>query len=553
MKYSRHLSVLLLSLTCATYAAPSAPVSDAPAFIPRPVHVTTVAKAPGFLLQDELPIQTPADAKAQDAAKAVAQVFAYAGLKTRVTTEKGGSVELVLDPSLSEKLGTEGYTLSVTTGGISLRAAQPAGLFYAAQTLAQAVVKDDSGKPAIPAMTVEDQPRFGWRGLLVDSGRHFVKPENMKRIIDLMAMHKMNILHWHLTEDQGWRIEIKAYPKLTEIGSHRASSPTLGGAYTTSDGRPYGGFYTQEQIKEIVAYAKARYVAIIPEIEMPGHAAAAIASYPELGNRDITGYHPRVETTWGVHSYTFAPSEETFKFIDEVIGEVAGLFPDAPFIHIGGDECPKDQWNQSPFAKKVMQENNLKDAHELQSYFIKRVEKMINARGKRIIGWDEIQEGGLSPTATMMVWRDWKWATMAVSHGNDIVMTPGSNCYLDHGQGPTPKEPGFKVIGGKLLLEAVYDYEPVPRDFTPEQYKHVLGTQGNLWSEYLYNQAKWEYMAFPRACALAEVAWSPREGKDKADFLKRLETQEKRLDTHQVNYRKADGPPAQPGQQIVNE
>ncbi len=531
----------------------SAPVSERPSFVPRPAHVTIASKSPGFLLENSLAIYTSSDPKAQDAWPAVANALNFAGIQTLENPAGAGGVEIFLDPALQATLGAEGYKLVVTPAGITIRAATPAGIFYGAQTLAQAVVLDDAGKSAIPALTIEDQPRFGWRGLLIDSGRHFVKAKDVNRIIDLMAMHKMNILHWHLTDDQGWRIEIKKYPKLTEVGSKRASSPTVGGGYTTSDHTPYGSFYTQDEIKEIVAYAKARYITIIPEIEMPGHAAAAIAAYPEFGNKDIPGYNPHVQTTWGVHDYTFAPSPETFQFIDDVIGEVCALFPDSPFIHVGGDECPKDQWNQSPYAKKVMQENGLKDGHELQSYFIKHVEKMINARCKRIIGWDEIQEGGLSPTATMMVWRDWKWATMAVNHGNDIVMTPGSHCYLDHSPGAMPKEPGFKVIGGNLSLETVYNFEPIPKGFTPEQAKHVLGAQGNLWSEYIYNQAKWEYLAFPRACAMAEVLWSPREGKDMADFMKRLEMNEKRLDAHGVNYRKENGQPAQPEKKIVNE
>jgi len=377
-------------------------------------------------------------------------------------------------------------------------------------------------------------------------------------MIDLMALHKMNRLHWHLTEDQGWRIEIKKYPKLTEVGGVRPESPQIQNR-RKGDGTPYGPFfYTQDQIRDIVAYAKARSIVIVPEIELPGHAAAAIAAYPELGNSDIPGYAPKIRTTWGVEPYVFAPKEETFRFLDDVIGEVAALFPDSPFIHVGGDECPKDQWKKSPFAQKVMTDNKLldkngnPDTHRLQSWFIGRVEKMVNARGKRLVGWDEIQEGGLSPTATMMVWRNWNWAVHAVKHGNDVIMSPVTHCYLDFGQGKTPGKE-FAPIGGNLPLSKVYSMDPVPPQLNADEAKHVLGVQGNLWSEYLFNQAKLEYQAFPRAFALAEVGWSAKDKKDFKDFEARLERHAPLLDTLKVNYRKADGSPAQPQLKIVNE
>ena len=528
----------------AAFAAPSASISESPAVLPRPVKLT-VAGDTGFALSGPLKIQAPAGTFD------TAIVALKTGLPGGVAPATDAKDALVIRQDRS--LPKEGYKLTVTPAGLTLAAADAAGAFYGAHTLIQSVVKDSAGNPALPAMSVEDSPRFKWRGLMIDPCRHFVTVPEMKRIIDLMAQHKLNTLHWHLTEDQGWRIEIKKYPKLTEVGSVRAESPVIGNR-NKGDGTPYGPFfYTQEQIREVVAYAKGRHITVIPEIELPGHAVAAIAAYPELGNNDIPGFAPKIRTTWGVEPYVYAPKEQTFKFLDDVIGEVAALFPDSPYIHIGGDECPKDQWDKSPFAQKVMRDNKLlngkgqPDSHKLQSWFIARVEKMINKRGKKLIGWDEIQEGGLSPTATMMVWRSWHWATQAIKHGNDVVMTPTSHCYFDYGQGPGPKDPFYETIGGNLPLEKVYSLDPVPGGLTPAQQKKVLGVQGNLWSEYIFDQAKWEYQAFPRAIALAEVAWSPKDGKDFKNFSERLARHEPRLDAQKVNYRKSDGAPANPG------
>jgi hexosaminidase len=276
---------------------------------------------------------------------------------------------------------------------------------------------------------------------------------------------------------------------------------------------------------------------------MPGHASAAIAAYPQFGNSDIPGYAPKVETRWGVHPYTFAPKEETFAFIDDIFAELCPIFPSA-YFHIGGDEAPKDQWNKSAFAKEVMKREGLKNAYELQSYFIRRVEKLLAARGKRLIGWDEIQEGGLPKTATMMVWRDWKWAKHAVENGNNVVMAPTSHTYFDYAPGKLGQGPQYGIIGGNLPLERVYSFEPIPENFTAEEARKVLGTQAQLWSEYLYGWNKVEYMAFPRACALAEVAWSPKEGKNWNDFQARLSKHLVRLDALKVNYHRPDGTPA---------
>lgn len=548
MKNHLSLAALLSLVSLTASAAPSASIIEAPALLPKPTALTVSGEI-GFALSGSLKIKAPAG-------KVDAALFALKnGLPGGISHSESETDSLAI--SLDTTLGKEAYRLTVTPEAITLVAGDAAGAFYGAQTLMQAVVRDSAGKPALPAMKIEDSPRFAWRGLMLDPCRHFVKPENMKRMIDLMAMYKFNTLHWHLTDDQGWRIEIKKYPKLTEIGSVRAESP-IPGNRNKGDGKPYGPFfYTQTEIKDIVAYAKARQITVIPEIELPGHALAAVSAYPELGNNDLPGFDPKPRTRWGVEDYVYSPKEETFKFLDDVLTEVVALFPDAPYIHIGGDECPKTQWNNSPFARKLMTEKGLvtdgkPDAHKLQSWIIQRVEKTIAAHGRKLIGWDEIQEGGLSPTATMMVWRNWKWATEAIKHGNDVIMTPTSHCYLDYGPGKLPKDPAFETIGGELTLEKVYSLNPIPEGLTADEAKHVLGVQGNLWGEYVFNQAKLEFIAFPRAIAIAETSWSG-PAKDFADFKKRVEMNQPKLDALKVNYQKPDGNPAQPDAKIVNE
>ena len=551
---------ILFVVSCLALPVLAANETESPlALVPQPVKVER-GKGVLQLNAGTRIVVEAADAEARNVAEQLAERLKRgAGLDLRIESKGSGPAIVLTRKDANPALGPEGYTLTVKPEGVVISAVKGAGWFYGMQTLLQLLPPQVFGTNkateakslAVPAVRITDQPRFAWRGIMVDSCRHFFPPEDIKRWIGLMAMHKFNTLHWHLTDDQGWRIQIRKYPRLTEVGSQRASSPVPGQPYDSADHQPYGGFYTQEEIRDIVACAKARFITVIPEIEMPGHAAAAIAAYPQLGNQDVPNYQPEVKTTWGVHYYTFAPSEETFAFLGDVMAEVSGLFPEAPFIHVGGDECPKDQWNQSPFVKRLMAEKGLKDGHEVQSYFIGRIEKIVNSHGKRLIGWDEIQEGGLSRTASMMVWRDWKWATLAVNHGNDIVLAPTSHTYLDYGPGPTPGGPGFQVIGGNLPLEKVYDLEPVPASFAPEQVKHVLGVQAQLWSEYILARGKWEYLAFPRACALCEIAWSPRDGKDPADFLKRLAAHEQRLDALKVNYRKADGSPAQPNAKLL--
>ena len=460
-------------------------------------------------------------------------------------------------------LQPEEYTLNIRPDGVDITGGSPAGVFYAFQTLRQllpvAVARGEkAGVIELPVAEIADKPHFAHRGGMLDVCRHFFTADDVKTFIDILAMHKLNRFHWHLTDDQGWRIEIKQYPKLTEVGAFRDRCNLQAEADAPKDSVPYGGFYTQDEIRDIVQYAAKRFITVIPEIEMPGHASAAIAAYPELGNTDIPGYAPKVQETWGVLPYTFAPTEKTFRFLEDVIDEVCALFPDSPYIHIGGDEAPKNQWKQSPAAQQVMKDNGLANEHELQSYFIRRVEKIINSRGKRLIGWDEIQEGGLSPTATMMVWRSQMphIAAQTLARGNDIVMTPNSHLYFDYDQGPgKPAAPEYETINNnQLTWQHVYGLEPVPQGTPREREKQVLGCQANIWTEYIPNLPKWEYHVFPRALALAEVAWTPQELKNEKDFRKRLDRQLPFLDARGVNYKRPDnGAPAQPEAVITRE
>jgi hexosaminidase len=448
--------------------------------------------------------------------------------------------DLRLDPSLNT-LGKEGYLLEVTPGQVTMRAAQAAGLFYAVQTLRQ--IAPIGGELTIPCLQIEDQPRFAWRGAMLDVCRHFVPLNGVFRFIDLLARHKMNSFHWHLTEDQGWRIEILRYPRLTEVGGWRRE--TLVGHYDENvsharyDGVPHGGYYTQAEIKRVVAYAAARHITVVPEIEMPGHAQAAIAAYPELGN---TGTPIEVSRTWGVHFDVYNAEESTLRFMQNVLDEVLDLFP-SEFIHIGGDECPKKQWHESTVAQARMRALDLKNEEELQSYFIRRMDAFLFARGRRLIGWDEILEGGLAPRAAVMSWRGEEGGITAANAGHDVVMAPTTYTYLDYNQTTDPKSEPL-AIGGFLPLETVYGYDPIPAAIPADKAHHVLGAQGQLWSEYIATQDTLDTMAFPRLCALAEVVWTPKERKDYAGFLARLEGGHlARLDALGVKYFKL-GPTA---------
>ena len=432
----------------------------------------------------------------------------------------------------------EGYQLSVSPFEITIVAKTGAGAFYGVQTLLQLIPSNvfKSGNKAqrIPVSCVEitDEPRFSYRGMHLDVGRHFFPVDFIKKYIDLIAMHKQNRFHWHLTEDQGWRIEIKKYPKLQEIAAFR--DETLIGHASDKpakfDGKRYGGFYTQEEVKEIVKYAQQRFVTIIPEIEMPGHSSAVLAAYPELG---CTAGPFKVQTAWGIFEDVFCPKEETFEFLENVLSEVMELFP-GEYIHIGGDECPKTAWQNSAFCQNLIKKEGLKDENELQSYFINRIEKFINSKGKKIIGWDEILEGGLAPNAAVMSWRGTEGGIEAARQKHNVVMTPTSHCYLDYYQSQSDDEP--LAIGGFLPLEKVYSYDPLPSKLNAEEAKYILGVQGNVWTEYMPTFEQVEYMAFPRAIALAEVGWMPQNDRNYEDFTNRLIVHFSRLNALNVNY-----------------
>ncbi len=413
-----------------------------------------------------------------------------------------------------------GYEIKILPDQLVVYAKSAKGIFYATQTLRQL---NQNG--TFPCVEIKDQPRFSYRGMHLDVARHFFDVDDVKKYIDLLAYHKFNRFHWHLTEDQGWRIEIKKYPKLQEIAAYRKE--TLIGHYSDQphqfDGKKYGGFYTQEEIKEVVKYAQDRHITIIPEIEMPGHSQAVLAAYPEFGCVDKKY---EVATKWGVFEDVYCPKEETFQFLEDVLTEVMALFP-SKYIHIGGDECPKTQWKESALCQQLIREKGLKDEHGLQSYFIGRMEQFLNKNGRQIIGWDEILEGGLAPNATVMSWRGEEGGIEAAKQKHDVVMTPTTYCYLDYYQSQNEAEP--LAIGGFLPLKKVYNYEPIPEELTAEEAQYILGVQGNVWTEYMPTMEQVFYMAYPRACALAEVGWSPKSTKDYAGFTKRLMPHLKRL------------------------
>lgn len=428
------------------------------------------------------------------------------------------------------KLGNEGYQLSAFKNGVRIEAAAPAGLFYGIQTLLQLLPAEVEGGGkaegvtwSFPLCKIEDRPRFVWRGAHLDVGRHFFPKEFIKKYIDLLAMYKMNMFHWHLTEDQGWRVEIKKYPKLTEVGAWRRES--------MDDSVPHGGFYTQDDIREVVAYAKKRFITVVPEIEMPGHCQAALAAYPELS---CSGGPFKVGTEWGIiYDVYCAGNEKTFEFLQDVLTEVIDLFP-SEFIHIGGDEVPKLRWQNCAQCQERIRTEGLKSEDELQSYFIKRIEKFLGGKGKRLIGWDEILEGGLAPNATVMSWRGTAGGIAAAQSGHDVVMSPTSHCYFDYYQGLFDEPQG---IGGYLPIEKVYAYEPVPVELAAEQAAHILGAQANIWTEYLADSDSVEYMLMPRLLALSEVVWSQKSLRSFADFSRRVVPHYDRLAAAAVNFR----------------
>lgn len=429
-----------------------------------------------------------------------------------------------------DSLPAEGYRLVVAPNGITIAGADDAGVFHGIQSLLQLLQYGTKSSATLGCMTIIDQPRFSWRGMHLDVSRHFFPVDFVKQYIDLLARYKMNSFHWHLTDDQGWRIEIKRYPKLTEVGAWRNGSEYGPYSDRTFDDVRYGGFYTQEEIRDVVAYARDRHVTIVPEIEMPGHSMAALAAYPWLG---CTGGPYEVQKGWGVFDDVFCTKDSVFEFLQNVLAEVIDLFP-GPYIHVGGDEAPHVRWKTCPHCQARMTKEKLKDEGELQSYFIQRMEKFINGRGRKLIGWDEILEGGLAPNATVMSWRGTEGGITAAKAGHDVVMTPGSHCYFDHYQGDPALEP--LAIGGFTTVQKVYGFDPVPSELDGTQAKHILGAQGNLWAEYITTPDHALYMALPRMIALAEVLWSPKETRNEADFVKRLELEFATLEAKLVNF-----------------
>ena len=444
-------------------------------------------------------------------------------------------IQFILDETIENE---EGYILDIQKDLITINAKEDAGAFYAVQTLRQLLPEGFEGddqnmvKTSIRSQRIEDAPRFKYRGMHLDVGRHMYSTDFIKKYIDAIAMLKMNTFHWHLTEDQGWRIEIKKYPKLNEVAAYR--NETLIGHYNDQpqqfDGKRYGGYYSQEEIKELVAYAQARHVTIIPEIEMPGHSQAAIAAYPELG---CSGEQVEVATKWGVFEDIYCTKDETFDFLEDVLDEVIELFP-SEYIHIGGDEAPKTRWKACAECQRRIQSEGLKDEHELQNYFITRIERYLNSKGRQIIGWDEILEGGLAPNATVMSWRGINGAIEAAKKGHNVVMTPTSHCYFDYYQSEGDNEP--LAIGGFLPLEKVYSFEPIPKELTAEQSKHVLGAQANMWTEYMPTSDQVEYMLFPRILAISEVGWTTKANKNYEAFVPRVEQFVNRLELLDFNY-----------------
>lgn len=421
-----------------------------------------------------------------------------------------------IDVTIDTSMEAEAYQITILKKGIGIVAADSMGVRYATQTLRQ--LKEYSQGGTVPELRILDQPKFQYRGMHLDVARHIFDVADIKKYIDMLAYYKFNYFHWHLTEDQGWRIEIKKYPKLQSVAAYRDS--TLVGHYSDMphqyDGKRYGGFYTQDEVKEIVKYAQSYGIEVIPEIEMPGHSLAALAAYPKLG---CVNTEYRTATKWGVFPEIYCPTEQTFSFLEDVIDEVVSLFP-SKYIHIGGDEAPKDAWKKSRFCQNLISTKELKDEHGLQSYFISRMERYINGKGKQIIGWDEILEGGLAENATVMSWRGIKGGIEAAESGHNVIMTPTSHCYFDYYQSVNDTEP--LAIGGYLPLQKVYEWNPIPDELDKAHHKYILGGQGNVWTEYMPTFDQVEYMAYSRMIALSETLWRGKDNKlEYSDFLKR--------------------------------
>lgn len=538
--------IAALSFACVLFCVTlllSAEKKSAISIIPQPARVRATTGHFEISPQTKIFISTSNDTVKQVAEYFIAVLNRATGFNFSLVNAANlpqNSIAFVL--SNEKTLGAEGYALAITPQRVVLTAARSHGLFYGVQTLLQLLPPEifsdvkQTQRWTMPCVEIEDQPRFAWRGMHLDVSRHFFPKEFIKRYIDLIALHKMNVFHWDLTNDNGWRLEIKKYPLLTEVCAWRVDR---GHQHWTRRDPPradepatYGGFYTQEDVKEILAYAAARFVTVLPGIELPGHVSEVFAAYPQLSCRgermpvQVGGY-------WPVIDIFCAGNDSVFAFLDDVLTEVAALFP-SRYIHIGGDEADKTRWRACAKCQTRMQQEGLRDEHELQSYFVKRVEKMLTAKGKKLIGWDEILEGGLAPEATVMSWRGIEGGIAAAQQGHDAVMTPTSHCYFDYYQANPKFEP--QGIGGFVSLKKVYSYEPIPAALNAQEAKHILGAQGNLWSEYIATQAHAEYMSLPRMSALAEVVWSRKESRNWENFHERLRAHFKRLEALRVNY-----------------
>lgn len=526
-------NILLVGLLAfCTTGFPQVASSGAPAIIPKPGEL--VSGTGSFTLSAETKIvagNTPS--LKEDIAWFNQYLSTYYHVHLSVVSRSSAPETncIRFEEPRQQQDGSEDYELNISNTNIRIAAsANGAGNFYALQSLIQ-LLPTDAAKPIlVPCVQIKDAPRFAWRGMHLDVSRHFFPVSFVKRYIDLLALYKMNTFHWHLTDDQGWRIEIKRYPELTRTGAWR--NGTMVGRYSNQqyDSIRYGGFYTQEEIKEVVAYAAKKHVTVVPEIEMPGHAVAAIASYPWLS---CTGKKIPVEKGWGVFEDVFCTKDSVFGFLENVLDEVITLFP-GKYIHIGGDESPKTRWKVCPTCQSVIKREHLKDEHELQSYFIKRIETYVSSKGRKIIGWDEILEGGLAPNAAVMSWQGQEGGIAAARQKHPVVMSPTSHCYFDYYQASPPGEP--LAIGGYVPLEKVYAFEPVPASLSPAEQSYIMGAQANVWTEYILSEKHLEYMVLPRMAALAEVLWTPKEKRDETDFLVRIQKHFGLLDLLKYHY-----------------
>ncbi len=536
---------LLSALTCAiALTGTPAHAANHPGIIPAPLKMKETGGAFTLDAQTRILFQSGNnDAKktAEFLATALRPATGYALPVAEETSpaDRAHAIALRIEGDASD-LKAESYRLDANVDNVMLTAPAAPGLFYGCQTLRQllpaaifSATKVEGQTWTVPGVSIEDAPRFAWRGMLLDVARHFMPKEFVLKFIDTIAIQKMNRLHLHLTDDQGWRIEIKKYPKLTEVGAWRAQTLVgrSGKKPEQYDGKRHGGFYTQDDIREMVAYAAERHVTLMPEVEMPGHAQAAIAAYPELGNLDTP---LPVKTEWGVNPNIFNAEESTILFLQDVLTEVLDLFP-SHYIHIGGDEAVKNQWKASKAVQVRIAALGLHDEEEMQRYFVSRMNDFLTAKGRSLVGWDEILDGGLGQGPTVMAWRGMDKAVEAVHGGKDVVMAPTEFTYLDYYQGPKDKEP--LSIGGDVRLDKVYSFEPLPKALDDAGQKRILGAQGQLWAEYIPTPEHAEYMAFPRACALAEVVWSAKDKRDYKDFLERLPQHLARLDKLGVRYR----------------